>query len=108
MKKWGFKPKVPVDIMDFADKKKRIDWIKNKNMKVFNLVNPAWALREIDIIINTPVNYEKAAKNLNYVTLHGVSIPTISIRHLIEMKKWTVRRQDKEDIESLKKILNEK
>ncbi|MBI4621580.1 MAG: nucleotidyltransferase [Desulfobacterales bacterium] len=36
LKGWGFKPKVPVDIMEFAEKDKRKDWIKNKNMKAFN------------------------------------------------------------------------
>ena len=59
MRQWGFKPKVPVDIMDFSDKNKRYDWIKNKNMKAFNLVNPDWAISEIDIIIDTPVDYKK-------------------------------------------------
>ena len=44
MKRWNFKPKVPVDIMDFADSKKRKSWIKNKHMKAFNLVNPDWGI----------------------------------------------------------------
>src|SRR3989344_9157006 len=67
MKNWGFKPKVPVDIMDFAKKEKRLDWITNKNMKAFNLVNPDWAISEIDIVINTPVDYKRAAKNIKYI-----------------------------------------
>src|SRR4030043_915930 len=54
MKQWGFKPRVPVDIMDFADKDKRECWIKNRHMKAFNLINPARPMSEIDIIINTP------------------------------------------------------
>jgi len=105
MKNWGFKPKVPVGIMDFADKDKREDWIKNKNMKAFNLVNPAWAVSEIDVIIDTPVNYKKASKNLKYINLQGVSIPTIAIRDLILMKSASDRIQDKEDIKNLRKIL---
>ena len=104
MKSWGFKPKVPVRLMDFADSGKREDWIKNKNMKAFNLVNPGWAVSEIDIIINTPVNYIKAARNLNYIKLQGVSIPTISIKDLIRMKSVSGRIQDKEDIKNLRKI----
>lgn len=104
LKSWGFKPKVPVDIMDFADKNKRADWIKNKNMKAFNLVNTDWAVSEIDVIINTPINYAKAGKNLKHVKLHGVSIPTISIQDLILMKSVSDRAQDKEDIKNLRKI----
>lgn len=105
MKNWGFKPKVPVDIMDFADKGKREDWIKNKNMKAFNLVNPAWAIREIDIIIDTPVDYKKAIKTVKDIKLYNVTVPTISINDLILMKSESGRIQDKEDIKGLKKIL---
>lgn len=105
MKIWGFKPKVSVDIMDFACKDKRADWIRRKNMKAFNLVNPAWAISEVDVIIDTPVNYAEAARNLNRIALKGVSVPTISISDLIKMKKISDRAQDKEDIKNLRKIL---
>ena len=107
LKSWDFRPKVPVDIMDFAKKEKRQDWIKNKNMKAFNLVNPAWAISEIDIIINTPIDYKKAIANVKRLPLRGVSIPTISARGLILMKKKSGRNQDKKDVENLKKIANE-
>lgn len=105
MKKWGFKPKAPVEIMDFGEKAKRDDWIRNKNMKAFNLVNPEWAISEIDIVIDTPLDYKKAAKNVKHINLRGVSIPTVSIRDLILMKKETGRMQDAMDIKNLKKLL---
>jgi predicted nucleotidyltransferase len=108
LKEWGFKPKVPVDIMDFAKKDKREDWIRNKNMKAFNLVNPEWAMSEIDIIINTPVDYKKASKNIYHINLQDVSIPTISIDDLIKMKQNTGRQQDKADIRYLMRLRNEK
>ena len=108
LKSWGFKPKVPVDIMDFANKEKREGWVKHKNMKAFNLVNPDWAISEIGVIINTPVDYRKAAENLRYFRAQDIAIPTISINDLIKMKKESNRLQDKKDIEHLKKILNEK
>jgi predicted nucleotidyltransferase len=108
MKKWGFRPKVPVNIMDFAIENKRKGWIKNKNMKAFNLVNPKWPISEMDIIIDTPVNYEKASKNFKIFRLQGISIPVISMIDLIKMKQTANRIQDKQDIKNLKKILNEK
>lgn len=105
LKRWGFKPRVPVDIMDFAHKEKREDWIKHKNMKAFNLVNPAWAISEIDIIIDTPVDYKKAARNINYITIDNVAIPAISMRDLIKMKQNTGREQDRADIRYLMRKL---
>jgi hypothetical protein len=108
MKNWGFKPKVPVDIMDFADRDKREDWIKNKNMKAFRLFNPEWPMSEIDIVINTPVDYKKAIGNVNYITFKNICIPVISIDDLIRMKQRTGRKQDKADVRYLKGLKNEK
>ncbi|MBI5573741.1 MAG: hypothetical protein HY919_04205 [Elusimicrobia bacterium] len=107
VKKWGFKPKVPVSIMDFAEKEKRDGWIKKKNMKAFCLVNPDWALSEIDIIIDTPVTYNLAAKDAKHIkigTAPAVSVPVISVNNLIKMKQKTARQQDKADIRYLRKL----
>jgi hypothetical protein len=108
LKGWGFKPKVPVDIMDFARKDKREEWIKNKHMKAFNLVNPAWAISEIDIVIDSPVDYDKACKRVNHIKLQDVTIPAIAIDDLIKMKKITGREQDDTDIKYLRRFKNEK
>lgn len=108
MKEWGFKPKVPVGIMDFAKKDKREDWIKNKNMKAFNLINPEMAISEIDVVIDTPVDYKQAHKKVNNIMLQGVSVPVVSIDGLIKMKQRTGRQQDKADIRYLRKLKNEK
>lgn len=105
MKRWGFKPKVPVGIMDFADTAKRQDWIKNKHMKAFNLFNPDWAIKEIDIIIDTPVDYAKAKRHAVICKVNGTDIPTVSIADLILMKSKAARQQDKDDIKTLRKIL---
>jgi len=103
LKKWGLRPRVPVDMMDFAVREKRENWIKNKNMKAFNLRNEKLAIEEIDILIDTPVSFEEADKNKIIVKLGNLSIPVISENDLIKMKKNTGRDQDKADIESLRK-----
>ncbi len=108
LKRWRFKPKLPVNIMDVAKQDKRTEWIKNKNMKAFNLVNPEWAISEIDVIIDSPVDYDKVQERVNHIILQGISIPVISIADLIKMKKVTDREQDKADIRYLRKLKNEK
>ena len=108
LRQWGFKPKVPVDIMDFADKKNRDVWIRDKNMKAFNLVNPDWAMSEIDVVINTTIDYEKGIRNANHILLDDISMPTISIDDLIKMKEATGRLQDEADIRYLLEIKDEK
>jgi len=105
MTEWGFKPKVPVKMMELAIKQKRQVWVKNKNMKAFNFINPDWELSEIDIIIDSPIDYERAIKNATKVKLENISIPLISIKDLIKMKRVSGRAQDKADIANLNKIL---
>ncbi|MEW6102660.1 MAG: DUF6036 family nucleotidyltransferase [bacterium] len=104
LKEWGFKPRVPVDIMDFANCKNREDWIKNKNMKAFTLVNPDWEISEIDVVIDSPVDYKKGIENVDYIQLENTSIPVISIDDLIEMKRVSNRKQDEADIRHLLRI----
>lgn len=108
MKEWGFKPKIPVEIMDFARKEKRDDWITNKNMKAFNLINPKWAMSEIDIIISSPIDYKEASKKMNRIRVQHINIPVISLDDLILMKQGTGRKQDQADIRYLKELQSEK
>ena len=101
---WGFKPKVPVGILDLADGGKRREWIEQKNMKAFNLVNEEWALSEIDLIIDSPVDFEHARQNAVSVSVDGVEVPLVSIEDLIKMKEGTGREQDAADIRYLEKV----
>ncbi len=102
-KRLGYKPRVPVKIMDFAKKDKRERWIKKKNMKAFNLFNPSAIVREVDIIMGSPVDYKIAKKNVIYVKLQNTTIPVIGIKDLIKMKKVTNRLQDNSDIRYLRR-----
>ena len=54
VKGWGFKPKAPVGLMDFADEAKRREWVERKHRKAFKLVHPAWGISEIDVVIGPP------------------------------------------------------
>ncbi len=108
MKEWGFKPKVPVSLTDFADTAKRNEWIKTKNMKAFNLVNTKWALSEIDIIIDAPIAYPEARRRARKITVQGVTVPVIAIDDLITMKRAAGRELDKADIQYLRQVKNGK
>ena len=104
LKSWGFKPKVPVYIKDFAIKEKRNACIKNKNMKTFCVINSKWAISEIDILIDVPIDYEKAIKKVVFKQMDNIKIPVICVEHLVKMKKNTGRQQDKADIKYLKEL----
>jgi hypothetical protein len=105
LKKWGFGPKLPVGIMDFADKQIRQSWIKKKHMKAFNVYNSNWAISEIDILIDVPVDYKKASKRASYKKIDNIKVPLIAVKDLIKMKEEAGRKQDKADIRYLKELI---
>ena len=103
LRRRGYRVKQPVDPMKIADRKTRDDWIKKKHMKAFNFYKEE-GLKEVDIIIESPVSYEEAKKSAIRVKVDDLTLPVISIDELIKMKRRTGRAVDKLDIEELKKI----
>lgn len=43
----GLAPRVPVDAREFADPAKREAWIRERNMRVFTMIDPNKALKAI-------------------------------------------------------------
>ncbi len=103
LKKRGYKVKQPVDPMTIADEKTREDWIKNKHMKAFNFYKDE-EMKEVDIIIDSPVQYSETRKDAVLVKSGTLQIPVISIKKLIKMKRKTGRAVDQFDVEMLEKI----
>ncbi len=103
LKKKGYRVKQPVDPMGIADKKTRKDWIHNKHMKAFNFYKEE-ELKEVDIIIDSPVSYAQARKNIKRIRGGGLTLPVVSLKDLMRMKKDTGRALDKLDMEQLKLI----
>ena len=99
----GYRVKQPVDPMGIADKKIRTDWIHNKNMKAFNFYKEI-EMKEVDIIIDSPVHYPEAKKDAMNIKIGPLIVPVISIKKLIKMKKDTGRPADQLDVAALKKI----
>ncbi|MFH1776766.1 MAG: hypothetical protein ABH952_04305 [Candidatus Omnitrophota bacterium] len=58
----------------------------------------------MDIIIDSPIDYQKAWKRVNKICLHNILIPTISYKDLIKMKSVANRQQDRSDIQYLKRL----
>ncbi|MDD1778939.1 MAG: nucleotidyltransferase family protein [Candidatus Helarchaeota archaeon] len=103
LKKQGYKVKQPVDPMKIADPKTRKDWIEKKHMKAFNFYKED-ELKEVDIVIESPVSFEEAERSAVHIKVDNLTLPVISIDKLIEMKQKTGRAVDKLDIGELTKI----
>ena len=103
LKKRGYQVRQPVDPMGIANAKLRWEWIHKKNMKAFNFYKDK-EMKEVDIIIYSPVSYETAAKKVIRMKMGSLVIPLISIDHLIKMKQKADRPVDRLDIADLKEI----
>lgn len=103
LKEYGYKVKHPVDPIKIADRKTREDWVKNKHMKAFNFYKED-ELKEVDIIIESPVSFKEAKEDAARVKIGNLILPVISIKNLIKMKRVTGRAIDNLDIDELKKI----
>ena len=102
---WGYKPKIPINPRDLADKSKRDSWIKDKGMLAVNFYSETLSIGEIDIIIDSPIPYDKLKSKAITVELEEVKIPTISIHDLIELKSRAGRDQDLSDVKHLRIVL---
>ena len=103
LKSKGYAPKQPVDPIRLSDKNIRQEWIDKKHMKAFNFYKKD-SLNELDIIIDSPVSYEKAVKTCKRYRCDDIIIPVISVDNLIKMKSISSRPLDKIDLEMLRTI----
>lgn len=106
LKKIGFKPRLPVKNKDFSDPRNLEKWRKEKKMRAFTFWNPKKSFEEIDILIDNPIDFEEIDKTKEVIKAKNISIPLVSIDHLIKLKEKSGRKQDEADIEALEKIKN--
>lgn len=104
MNKLGYKPKVPVDPVDFTNPQKRKEWIDNKNMKVFSFYNPEKPIEIVDVFVDNPIDFENMYNRKVVKKAKNIEIPIASIDDLIELKKISGRDQDKLDINKLQEL----
>ncbi|MBU3906795.1 MAG: hypothetical protein KKA64_00935 [Nanoarchaeota archaeon] len=100
----GYKPRVPVSAIELLDPKKREEWYKEKNMKVFSFYHPKNVLKTIDLMIYHPINFENCFKRKTLIKIKDYNVYVASIKDLLNMKIKAGRPQDKVDVLFLKRL----
>ncbi len=98
----NFSPLLPISILDFANPALRAQWINEKGLVVFQLIDRVQIDRQIDVFVDEPIPFEKMYQERENVALGGTTAPIASIEHLIEMKTIAGRPQDLSDIQKLR------
>jgi len=101
---YGFKPRAPVDPMQFADADQRTRWIEEKGMEVFSFFHPGHPALTVDLFARHPIPFEDLWSRSVLMKLGGVEVRVCSIDDLIEMKRRSGRHKDLADIEQLARI----
>lgn len=103
MKNLGYRPRAPVRFADITLENLRA-WVKEKHMRVLSFTNPKRPQEEVDILVNSPVNFEEVYGRIEFVAAKGLPIPLISLDDLITLKRSSRRLQDLSDVEALRKV----
>jgi predicted nucleotidyltransferase len=98
----NFSPLLPISILEFANPELRTQWINEKGMVVFQLIDRMRIDRQIDVFVDEPIPFDVLYSARENVALGGTNAPIASIAHLIEMKTIAGRPQDLSDIQKLK------
>lgn len=100
----GFRPRSPVDPYEFADPNRRAAWIREKAMRVFSLRDTANPLREVDLFVESPMEFDGLWERAELMNLGTVDVRVAAIPDLIALKRMAGRPQDLADIEALEAI----
>ena len=100
MKALNFKSKIPVEIEELGDSKKRKKWVEEKNMKVFSLVDMDTD-DIIDIMIMDYLQFDESYKEKKVVKIKDIEVPIASIKDIIKLKEVAGRAKDIIDLKVL-------
>ncbi|OGW36760.1 MAG: hypothetical protein A2Y97_13635 [Nitrospirae bacterium RBG_13_39_12] len=105
MKGLSYRQRVPVKPEEFVDPLKRETWEKEKGVRVFSFYDLKKPMGLVDVFVDGPIEYEKLERDRIKIKTGGITIPVISKKHLIQLKKMSGRPQDIADIKALKELM---
>jgi len=100
----GFVPRAPVNAEDYADANVRRVWFDDKGMRVLSFWDPSHPMREVDLFVENPIDFELLYERSELVALATTKVRIASIEDLIQLKRLANRPEDQRDIEALQAI----
>jgi hypothetical protein len=100
----GLRPRAPVDALAFADEATRRTWVAEKGLRVFSLWDPANPLREVDLFVESPIDFAALWERAEVLPLDATNVRVACIADLVALKRLAGRPHDLADIEALEAI----
>lgn len=104
----GFVPRAPVNAEDYADADVRRSWFDDKGMRVLSLWDAQNPMREVDLFVENPIDFELLYERSQLVPLTTTHVRIASIEDLIQLERLANRPEDQRDIEALQAIRRSK
>lgn len=104
----GFRPQVPVSAEAFADPVVREEWLQEKHMRAFSLVDPANPMRVVDVLLAPEIPFEELLVRSQDAYVGQAPVKVAALDDLITLKRHAGRPQDLVDIEELQAIQRRK
>ncbi len=104
MEDLGYVPRVPLKPELLAYKNKVKEWVDNKNMKIFSFYNEKRNFEVVDIVIEQPLDFNKAYENRVIKNINNINVSVVSLDDLTIMKKLSGRVKDLDDVKKLKQV----
>jgi hypothetical protein len=99
-----YRPRAPVQLLDFADPVKREDWMTNKGLTLFSLWSPSHPATEVDLFVQHPFPFDDAFRRALHADLGMTTALVVARDDLIAMKAAVGRPKDIEDVRALSLI----
>jgi hypothetical protein len=100
----GLIARAPVNADDYADATVRRMWFDDKGMRVLSLWDPQQPMREVDLFVENPIDFDLLYERSQLVELSTTNVRIASIEDLIQLKRLANRPEDQRDIEALQAI----
>jgi hypothetical protein len=106
LKELGYTPRLPENPLGIAQEAVRKEWIEKRNLKAFSFYHQKDNYKVIDIVLDSPLDFEKAFEQKTCIAVRDITIYTVSINGLMQMKQAAGRPQDTSDVQMLKESQN--
>lgn len=97
----GMHPRPPVDPRGLGDAAVRRGWIEEKGLVAFTFAHPSEPLCEVDVLLAVPLDYAAVERGIVYFDVGGTTLPVVSRRDLVVLKRAAARPKDHEDLTHL-------
>ena len=106
LKSLNYEQLIPVPFSSLSKESVRKELKQKKNLVAFSFFNHDKGVMSVDILINMPTSFNEYWKRKKVRSAENIKLWLVDPNDLIEMKKRSNREQDKDDIVSLQKIVN--